>query len=1140
MIKHSIKKLFNGIVFFLVFFSLSIPLNAHTFASNSVLSKGKWVKISVKESGLCRISFMQLQQMGFSKPSEVRVFGFGGELLSEDFSQDYKDDLSEVTLYQDASSIVFYAKGPKNWQYMRGSNNRFDLSINHYSNYGYYFLTDDAGEKRRIKEEVMIEKVGKEMVTINSYVAYDIRKKEELNYLQSSKGWFGDKFYQGDSFLWSTQFSNPDSSRLAKAYISVAADAPLGSTVIATLRSGQDVLVDSIPIVLSSGHCMARLGSSEFSWNPKSSNVSMSLKIEGTSSSDNATIDRIVYNVPCLLKYKGETMFFRSPQAMDSSVVNKFILEGVTPTVQIWNITNPTSMTKVPTEYEEGKLTFYRSSEILEEFVAVDINSIDYVNAEFVKEVPNQNLHSKSGYELVILSHPDFLSEANRLADIHEEHDGVNVLVVTPEQIYNEYSSGTPDATAVRLFMRQIYESNDKANTYLLLMGDGSFDNRALLRTSSTTINNYLLTYQGGSTYDESATYTTDDYFGMVAPEAFQYGKVCNGQILVGVGRFPVSSLQEATVMVNKVEKYLNENDYGKWKNKICLVADDNESSSAYNKFYTYSENLAKKVETFNNSMEVKRIYLDAYSRVTGSNGNRYPEVEKIIRDEIESGVAVMNYIGHSSKIGWTAEHVLTQNQAASMYNNRLGFWITASCQFTQYDALVRSGGEDLVLNPNGGAIAIFSPARVVFDDKNDKVNQAIFENLFKRNDGGEPLRIGDICRLSKNQLLNDSNKLTFALLGDPMLKLIYPDCDVVTDSITFIDGGVHDTLSALSVMKVYGHIEKGDELLSDFSGKLTISLYDKKMKLYTKANIYSNQADILANRFGYFDRTNILYSGVAEVKDGEFSFVFMVPKDINYNYGFGRLSYYAYDEENHYEANGAYEDFLVGGSSSISYQDEIGPSVSLFMNSTDFKERQVINSSPVFYAYLSDESGINASGAGIGHDITLTLQDSQEPIILNQYFTYAMNSYTSGVVEYQLENLPDGRYSLTFKAWDMLNNSTTKTVEFEVKNGVEVNLENLVVYPNPAVEEIFFCVKHDHPRNLLKYKLLVFDLAGRLMYETKTEEHKGGGTFVFSWDLKDNTGVKMRNGTYLAKVLLSSDGENFAEETKKIVILSQ
>jgi hypothetical protein len=265
-----------------------------------------------------------------------------------------------------------------------------------------------------------------------------------------------------------------------------------------------------------------------------------------------------------------------------------------------------------------------------------------------------------------------------------------------------------------------------------------------------------------------------------------------------------------------------------------------------------------------------------------------------------------------------------------------------------------------------------------------------------------------------------------------------------------------------------------------------------------------------------------------------------MVPKDINYNYGFGRLSYYAYDEENHYEANGAYEDFLVGGSSSISYQDEIGPSVSLFMNSTDFKERQVINSSPVFYAYLSDESGINASGAGIGHDITLTLQDSQEPIILNQYFTYAMNSYTSGVVEYQLENLPDGRYSLTFKAWDMLNNSTTKTVEFEVKNGVEVNLENLVVYPNPAVEEIFFSVKHDHPRNLLKYKLLVFDLAGRLMYETKTEEHKGGGTFVFSWDLKDNTGVKMRNGTYLAKVLLSSDGENFAEETKKIVILSQ
>ena len=214
--------------------------------------------------------------------------------------------------------------------------------------------------------------------------------------------------------------------------------------------------------------------------------------------------------------------------------------------------------------------------------------------------------------------------------------------------------------------------------------------------------------------------------------------------------------------------------------------------------------------------MEVKRIYLDAYTRVTGSNGNRYPDVEKIIKDEIESGVTVMNYIGHSSKIGWTAEHVLTQNQAASMYNDKLGFWITASCQFTQYDALVRSGGEDLVLNPNGGAIAIFSPARVVFDDKNDKVNQAVFENLFTRNEDGTQMRLGDICRLSKNHIMNDSNKMSFALLGDPMLRLAYPECNVVTDSITLLEGGLYDTLSALSVMKVYGHIEKDSLFLSD------------------------------------------------------------------------------------------------------------------------------------------------------------------------------------------------------------------------------------------------------------------------------------------------------------------------------------
>ena len=278
----------------------------------------------------------------------------------------------------------------------------------------------------------------------------------------------------------------------------------------------------------------------------------------------------------------------------------------------------------------------------------------------------------------------------------------------------------------------------------------------------------------------------------------------------------------------------------------------------------------------------------------------------------------------------------------------------------------------------------------------------------------------------------------------------------------------------------------------------------------------------------------------MTEVENGRFSFIFMVPKDINYNYGLGRLAYYGYDEVNDYEANGAYEQFVVGGSADMNLEDEKGPQVSLFLNSTSFVSRDVVNSSPVLYAYVSDESGINASGAGIGHDITLTLQGAKEPIILNQYFTYSMNSYTSGLVEYQLNDLPDGRYTLSVKVWDMLNNSSVETIEFEVKNGVEVELENLVAYPNPAIDEVFFSVKHDYPKNLLEYKLMVFDLSGRLQYESETMEQKGDGTFVFSWDLKDNTGMKMQNGTYLCKVLLSADGENFAEETKKIVILSQ
>lgn len=1116
---------------------------SYDFSFQSVLSSGKWAKIRVKETGICKLTYDQIKQMGFKNPSEIRIFGYGGTTLSEDLSNPKTDDLNELPIYQGSNFFLFYAKGPKNWYYNTTPNSvpDYKYSINPYSNYGYYFITDNVGSKKRVSTK-KIEILDANTIAVRKYQDKQIHKKEEFNYVASGKGWYGDKFFNNNSISYSFNFPNIDTTEYAYLYANIATSSNVKSHIDYTFNFGGKTVTDTIEYPICATHIIANELVKWASEKPSNSQLSISAKFRGSNSADFASIDRIIATAYRPLEMgKTNTFFFQNPKCNDIFTNYQFIIANCPSSTQIWDISNAEEPMQIKTEKIKDSLVFTdvcKYYSIPNEYVAINMANPTTISAEFVGNVSNQNLHAVEPVDFVIITHPNFITGANEIAKIHEEYDNFSTYITTPEKIYNEFSSGTPDATAFRWFMKKLYQQNGEKPFYLLIIGDGCYDNRGLLASSGTTINNFVVTYQSGSNVEESATYVTDDYFAFLSDIYKNNG---NAQMNIAVGRIPCSTSTELDGVIKKIRNHVENKNYGKWKNKILLLADDNESTNDYQKFCRYCDVLANKVHVYNNAMEVKKVYLDSYTRTTGSNGSRYYEVEDIIKEEIDNGVMFFNYVGHSSKIGFTAEHVFTQNQAGSIYNDKCGFWFTASCEFSQFDDLDHSGGEDLLLNPNGGALVLISSARVAYDNKNDNLNQAIFTELFLRDSTGMPRRIGDVLRSAKCSLSNDSNKLSFNLLGDPALRLCYPNNKVITDSIVEIGNSLSDTLKALSNMVIYGHVADNDSAnINDFNGTLYVTLYDKEVSLYTKANIYTEEDEIIKNRHQYKDRPNILFSGQVEVVDGDFSFSLKVPKDINYNYGTGRLSYYAYDQENDYEAQGAYEEFFIGGScNNVDYEND-GPAVTLYMNTESFVSGDKINSSPIFYAKLSDESGINASGCGIGHDITLTLNDSKTPIILNNYFTYSKDSYKNGTVSYQLANLENGSYTLTFKAWDLLNNSTTKSIQFVVDNDIEIGIEDLVVYPNPAKESITLKLTHDQPQTIQSFRFLLFDINGRIVYESEEIASKNDGTLFWEWDLTTQSGRRIDAGSYIGRAEIKTNGKKYIGKSKKIIVLPQ
>ena len=763
---------------------------------------------------------------------------------------------------------------------------------------------------------------------------------------------------------------------------------------------------------------------------------------------------------------------------------------------------------------------------------------------EYVYNITNQDHHADPQADMVIIvpTSARLTAQAQRLKDFHEQNDGMRVTIVPADELYNEFSSGTPDANAYRRYLKMLYdraETEADMPSYLLLFGDCVWDNR--LKTAECrelNADDLLLCHESDNSFNNVYCYVDDGFF-CYLDDGEGGNPRQTDKLDMAVGRFPVRTVEEARIMVDKTIRYAGNENAGSWQNLFVFMGDDGNDNIHMND----ADDMATLTESINPSFQVERIMWDAYKRESSSTGNTYPDVTNLVKQRQASGALIMNYSGHGRPDQISHERVLTINDFADFSNENLPLWITASCEIMPFDSQENNIGETAVLNENGGAVAFFGTTRTVYVDRNNAINQAYLRALLMPVNG-EYNSIGEAQRLAKNNLVETGadrtvNKLQYSLLGDPALKLNIPMAGAVIDSINGVELATADELprlSAGSTVSIKGHVEGTDGKDTAFNGVATVLVRDAESLVVCRLN--DTTSDGAETPFEFYERSTALFNGSDSVRRGDFSFTFAVPRDIDYSDLTGLINVVAVNSSTYKAFNGSTESFTVGGTGSMA-TDSIGPSIYCYLNSPSFVNGGNVNTTPYFVAEISDKDGLNTTGSGIGHDLVLTIDDEMaRTYVLNNNFEYDFGSYTSGRTYYSIPELTPGRHTLKFRAWDIMNNSSTAELEFNVVSGLAPQFFSVDCTSNPATTSTTFIINHDRTGSNLDVEIEVFDVSGRLRWKHDESGVSSSGAYTVDWDLTCDDGGQLDTGVYIYRVKIGGDGSEMVSRAKKLIVI--
>lgn len=1155
-------------------------VGAQTYAERSALADGRWVKIALsgETDGIYQITYAQLRQMGFSNPSTVGVYGFGGHTMPESFATGLMDDLPEVAVCNDQQKqrILFYAHGTIAWQYS-ADKGCFVHRQNPTATQAFYFL-HDKGEASRSMEPIPSAAITTANDSVSTYDEHFLHEKESINIGHTGREYYGESFLytQTQDFKFPTLCTgqvrvlvNFIASSSSTSTLKVQLDGKqVGSATIAKVSSNytyaSEVNVNRTIESDNTKELTVRLTYTPGSAVPTLANLNY-IVVEGQSE----LVAPSVSDGFCLFRHsrsRSLQLLYRTSQEVSGN-----------DRLQVWDVTSPCDVMQQEV-LDPSRLSFVPQERGLREYALVNLDGTSFPGVKSVGEVRNQNLHGLPPTNMIIVAAPAFRQFAQQLADFRSENDGLHVTVVTDEEIYNEYSSGAPDVTAIRRFAKQFYDryhlgtdTVGRELKYLLLYGDGHYNNR------SRASNNYFLpTYQMQQSLVETSSCTCDDYFGFLDDN--EGGKVdgqgrytLSAEVLdIGVGRFPVHTLTDAQNVLQKTIAYARNAYYGPWKNRLLFLSDDDKiqesGSDSPNLHMKHNDQLVNSLlAAGHDEFSYHKIYLPAYTQATTASGTDYPDAKKEFNQLLQQGVLLVNYAGHGNATSITNEGMMTAAKAYELNMKYLPVWVTASCDVSRYDDEETSMGEALLLNPNGGAEALFSTVRVVYAQQNLKLNQAIIDNIFDRNPDGSRFRLGDILRAAKVKLGSDYNKLNFCLLGDPSCTLAFPEQEMELTAVNgtqVTEAAGNFSLPALNRVTMRGHVfQTGThEVDTTFSGLVYPIIYDAQDTILADKGLYQDPVYSIATR------TRKVFSGRGEVRNGEFEFSFVVPQDVSYSSENGIVNLYACADDGR-EGQGYFSRFNIVGNESPLDADTVGPQIlSMFLNEPSFQSGDVVNATPYFYAQVSDSSGINSTGNSIGHDIALTIRSLTNPLlastqyILNSYFTTHTGQPYLGSVGYSLPALADGTYQATFRVWDTYNNPTTASFTFVV-NQAEAPQKVLVqAYPAPAIQgtDVTFRILHNRPAAADMIHLQIYTQTGQLIHE-ETASTSASTIVYLRDDAKQVTDIStalnadetsqffgqsaltwqanVSPGLYIYRVYLQSGGSEEVSESKLLMI---
>jgi hypothetical protein len=1136
------KLILNICLFFLSLSSLA----QRTYKSNSVLLSGDWFKFSVNEAGVYKVDLAFLNLLGLNAQnipsSAIRFFGNSGSMLAEANNVLPPDDLEENAIWMSDGGdgvfngpdyFLFYANGPHDWV-KDSANQLFRHRKNIYSEKSFYFLSIGGNGKR-------IQSINNNVATNVTITSFNDRYYHELdtvNFLASGKQWYGEEFSNlpGRSLSRSFDFTIPNiinNSNVTLITNCIARSVGASSRFDVRLNSQPLQQINVLQVGSSQYDLFAQQATATASATVSENNISVNYNFVPNSFNAQGWLNWFELFSRRSLSMNGvNQLLFRDWTSVANGNTGEFVISNAITTTQVWDITNPLSPINMQGSFVNGNFRFVNNCSRLREYVC--FNGNEFLKPLAVGKIPNQDLHNTTPVDYIIITHSSLLLQANRLAQFHQQRNNYRVKVVHVEQIFNEFGSGVPDPVAVRDFIKMYFDNyqNQPANKlkYVLFFGDASYDYKDRLVGNT----NLVPAFQSEVSLDPLGTYTSDDFFGFLNDNEDINSAIVTNLLDVGIGRVPAKNETEAMNFVDKLLAYHETKSFGQWRNIITMIADDEDQNLHLQDTEMFSATIA----TTDSGMNINKIYLDAYRQQSGSGLDSYPLANTAINNTTNTGTLIWNYSGHGG-FRRLAEEVVLDQTIIDRWNNsyRLPLFITATCDFAPYDNPQASSiGENILLRPNTGGIALMTTTRLVFSFSNRLLNNNYLSTALLPDASGNYKTLGEAVMMTKNLTYQSSpdfiNNRKFTLLGDPAMRLGFPKLKVNVVKINGQPVSQTDTLSATENIIVDAEVTDAQgNPQNNFNGVVYTSIFDKPQTNSTLGN------DATSPVTTFSTQNVLLFKGKNTVNAGKFSVNFKVPKDINFQFGNGKMSFYANDST--MDAAGYFNRFIVGGFANSNADDKTGPEIKAFLNDEKFVNGGITNQSPVLIVKLADSSGINTTGSAIGHDIVAVLDENNDNFfVLNDFFETEQDNFKKGALRFQLPFLEPGRHSLKIKAWDNLNNSSEYILEFLVENNEELVITRVLNYPNPFTTKTQFWFEHNRPGQDLQVKIEIFTVTGKIIKSlSHTINTEGTRSCEVEWNGRDEYGAKIGRGVYLYRLKITTATNQKKQTIGKLVI---